>query len=100
MERSTASAFASYTILIAAICFSSMSVRAWEVDGHEWEDAGSDDAAVDSDHDGFEPDRCSQAEAQDLLFDFIVDLKLQGTLSATQACILSYWAGKARFFSW
>ncbi len=36
-----------------------------------------------------------EADAGDVFHDMLVDLKCKGSISAKQACLLSYWAGKA-----
>ena len=63
--------------------------RAWEnIFEHSWE--RDLDVNPYDDHDNL-----TRETAGERFFEYIVDLKVQGTLSATQACVLCYYAQKA-----
>ena len=61
------------------------SLSAWEAELPRRDDGGSNEELEDYDN-------ISQCEAAIQLFNYVVDLKLDGKVNATQACILSFWA--------
>jgi len=53
-------------------------------------DGSGSESEFEFDHEDVTP-----AQAVELLAEYIIDLKLRGVLSATQACVLCHWAKKA-----
>ena len=72
-------------------------VFSWENWEPSWAEAAGAGAWADDFDDDFvyHAEEFSQAEAGEELCQLIVDLKLQGKISAKIACYLSYWASKA-----
>ena len=66
--------------------------HSWETCGREWEHRCDDDDDVNV---AIDPDAATKDEAEIYLYEYIVELKLSGMLSATQACQLCFWAAKA-----
>ena len=74
---------------------SSWSVRQspWELRDYSRLDGSVAGGAEDDS--GSDLEACTAAEASEQFFDYLVELKLQGTLSAKHCCELSFWATKA-----
>ena len=71
-------------------------LHSWERPDRIWENPlGRDDAWESASEDEFDYDAISNETAAELLFEFIVDLKLSGKLSAKSACVLAFYAVKA-----
>ncbi len=69
--------------------------RAWEEDLHSWEQDWHTEPQADPDDPDFDYDAVSAKVAAEEFGNLVVDLKLQGSLSAKHACILCWWASKA-----
>lgn len=72
--------------------------HAWEASLKSWEAELHDpDKACESDFedDAFDEDAITPAMAAQELASMIIDMKHRGTISAKDACILSYWAAKS-----
>ena len=69
------------------------SLRSWEADVHD-PDKGYETDLSNDDCD-FDWDACTPAMAEQELAAMIIEMKHAGTISAKDACILSWWASKA-----
>ena len=77
--------------------------REWEQHEYDWDRPRSWDVAgptdeCDSEVEDLEadPETWSAEHVAQVAADFIIDLKTQGILSATQACILCYWVSLSK----
>ena len=69
------------------------SLRSWEAELHD-PDKGYESDSSDADGE-FDWDACTPAVAEQQLAAMIIEMKHAGTISAKDACILSWWASKA-----
>ena len=85
------------SVVVSARRHSHAMAHAWELELKSWyndmQDAGGDEETEDeAEHD---PEKMTAEEALAELGDMLIDFKMQGTLHATEVCVLCFWASKA-----